>query len=362
MRRRRTFTAALSSLTALLLLVGFTAAPVAALDGGDGAQESASDNEVPEEYCTDVTGLVADEVPFDQVIWVGDLPEDLQPSGVPWKLVTPDVVAAIALGVVPNQCDVLDPNDPPYDPREDELAPDGDAHLDRETDEGSTLIIVNGTVDESADGPGFESLLESSLEENGAVDPAVGVNDGEKDYGIDPGVQYWSDGTIYAENDVVVIGKTAGVEVDCIGEECELNLRGVPSFADVAVPSHSEDDPRDLPEEPDDGTSDGADIGDDAADSADEPDESPTDEGSDRTETSTSDEDDDADGDAGDDESGGAAGDETDQAAGDDVDETAGGATDHRTSTRASGPGFGIGLAIVAVLGAVLLVARRGPS
>lgn len=260
----------------LLVVVGSAVAPVGAVDDTERPEiaDSEAEDEFPEEICTDVPDIVVDEVPFDQVIWIGDLPEELQPDNVPADLVTPRTVAAIVAGVTPNQCEVFDPNDPPYDPREDDVDPDGGADVVEETEEGSTLIIVNGTLNRSADGPGFEVLLEVVPEANGELDPEVRLNDGEKDYVVDPGVQYWDDGTVYLENDVVVIGKRVGVEYDCNGEECELDIRGTPNLVDYpAIPSHSDaDHTSDTQTDEGDGTdgddSDDAD-GDDSTDSTD---------------------------------------------------------------------------------------------
>lgn len=233
------------------------------LTGTEAATQS--DDPFPEEVCTDLTGLVHEEFPYDQVIWVDDLPqdaqdsmqpsampgyeelpEDAQPPGVPWTILTPRAIGSIGFGAAPNQCDVVDPNDPPYDPTEDDLDPDADGDVVEETEAGTTLLIVNGTLNRSGEGPGGEATVEFDAAEDGEANPEIRLNDGEKDYAVDPGLRYWDDGTIVAENDVTVIGMTAGGEVDCIGEECELDVRGAPGLVDYpSVPSHSTEDPRD---------------------------------------------------------------------------------------------------------------------
>lgn len=359
----------------VLVVVGAAAAPVAAIDGADTTEteDNAEDDEFPEEVCTDVTGLAAEEVPFDQVIWIDDLPEELQPDNVPANLVTPRTVAAIATGVTPNQCEVFDPNDPPYDPREDDVDPDGDADVVEETEEGSTLIVVNGTLNRSADGPGFEVLVETVPGADGELDPEVSINDGEKDYVLDPGVQYWEDGTVYLENDVVVIGKRAGVEYDCNGEECELDVRGAPHLADYpTVPSHTDEDHTsdatgddgddsdvDEPDGADDpdppNTADStdttdADDTDDAGDADDGDDAESTDAGEDDGSDAGSDDGSDADG-SGDDTGDGTE--TADDGAGDDGDQPA------QAAAQGDGPGFGAGLAVLSVLFATVLARRR---
>lgn len=410
-------------LLAVVTIVGFVA-PVSAIDAnnvtsGDGTTTDEApttttntiqtDGHVPEEVCTDITGTVQEEVPFDQVIWVDDLPEDVQdqmqpsalpgydqlpedaqPPGAPWTILTPRAIAGILLGAAPNQCDVADPNDPPWDPTEDNVAPDGGADVDEETEEGSTLVIVNGTLDQTSEGPSGEGSLELVPAENGSVDPALMINDGEKNYGVDSGIEYWNDGTIYGETDVTVIGLTVGGEMDCIGEECNPHLRGVPKFTDYpAIPSHSSEDPREDTDEGTGGTTDSSDPGtgtgstDTSPDATGATDSSGSDstrsddnsDGSSSSSSTGSSSSSDANGgstsagtgdsssgssDGGDSGSGTDASTDSDDGGGSDSDAPAAQEqSNNETTTEGDGPGFGAGIAVLALLGGTLLARRR---
>lgn len=367
------------ALMVLLVAVGFTAVPAAAVDGTDATRtENGDGDEFPEVVCTDITGAVGDELPYDRVIWVDDLPEELQPENVPWNLVTPRSVASIVLGVSPNQCDVFDPNDPPYDPREDDVDPDGDADVVEGTEDGTTLIVVNGTLNRSADGPGGEIVVEFAPESDGEVDPELRINDGEKDYALDPGVRYWGDGTVYVENDVVVLGKRAGVEFDCNGDECEVDLRGAPRLVDYpTVPSHTDEDHLSDSQ----GNDDVNDGDGDVSDGSEDPDST---DGSDTDNAETPTDDTGGDDTAGDGSDAGTdadAGDRTDADVGDgdEVDDADDGSADGDDGTeetddgsesdsagqpaqagaQGDGPGFGAGLAALSVLIATLMARRR---
>ncbi|QLD88845.1 hypothetical protein HWV07_07295 [Natronomonas salina] len=253
-----------------LTVVGLSIAPIASVaapdDGSDIDQQttdvgpSTQANEsgpFPQEICTDLLGMAHEEMPYDQIVWVDDLPESAQPPGVPWTVITPSAVAGIVVGATPNQCDVLDPNDPPYDPiqdDEDNLAPDAGGDV-QPGENGEVLFIVNGTLDNTSEGPSGVAEADLELTENGTIDPNARLNDGEKDYGVDPGLQYWSDGTTYFETDVFVFGSRVGVENDCFGQECNTRLRGLPTFTEIpALPSHTD---RERPNEggSDDGSS-----------------------------------------------------------------------------------------------------------
>jgi hypothetical protein len=275
--RNRGFTA----LLAVGLLVGLLVAPVgtvAAQDGGGGP--------FPEELCTDLLELLHEEIPYDQIIWVNDLPQEAQPPGVPWSVVTPRAIAGIVVGASPNQCEVQDPNDPTYDPREDNVDPDGGGDV-QQGDDGEVLFIFNGTLDRSAEGPGVEGQMGVTPGANGSLDPAFALNDGEKDYGLDPRFEYWEDGTTYFETDVFVLKKKLGFEIDCFGEECNVKTRGLPHFVDYpALPSHTDrerpkDDSEDTPE-PDDEDDADDDSGTDGGGSDDGP---SSDDGPEETET-----------------------------------------------------------------------------
>jgi hypothetical protein len=286
--------ATVTCFVATLLVIGFTAAPVAAADGtgisfgddgvsisvgddvsvdagqdgvnvsedvddedtdpdsktpevddptqGDDEEDDGEEGPFPEQVCTDVTGEVHDSAPYEQVPWFDDLPEEAQPPGVPTSVITPEAVAGIVFGVTPNQCEVQDPNDPSYDPREDDVDPDADANLAQfGPDDGGfeTVVTYDVTLNESGEGPGSSGVIyvvdNPEFGDNGAD---IAVNDGEKDYAVQPRVRYWDGGNVsYAKNDVWLLGSRLGVDVDCDGEECQPGTGGLPHYADYpAVP------------------------------------------------------------------------------------------------------------------------------
>jgi hypothetical protein len=187
-------------------------------------------------------GLMHENAPYDQLIWVSDLPDDAQPPGVPWTVITPKAVGGIVVAVTPSQCEIQDPNDPSWDPtREgDNLSPDGGGDV-QQGENGEVLIIVNGTLDNTSEGPSGIAEAGLNITENGTLDPNTRINDGEKEYGVDPQLKYWSDGTTYFETDVYVIGSRLGGEMDCFGEECNFKIRGLPRFVEIpALPSPSD--------------------------------------------------------------------------------------------------------------------------
>ena len=272
-------------LFAAVTVVGLAIAPIAAVAAPADEQEAdqqssefgtnAQANEsgpLPEEICTDLLGMIHEDAPYDQIIWVSDLPEDAQPPGVPWTVITPSAIAGIVVGATPNQCAVQDPNDPTYDPiqnDDDNVDPDADGDA-QPSEDGRVLVIVNGTLDNTSEGPGATAEADLELTENGTLDPEATLNDGEKDFGVDPRLQYWSDGTTYFETDVYVFGTRVGAEHDCFGEECNIGVRGLPNFVDYpATPSHTD---RERPneddgEDSDDGTAGGENGADDGPDS-----------------------------------------------------------------------------------------------
>jgi len=286
-------TRTLAVLVTVVAVVGLAVAPVAAAQTDDGTtdadesgdsddgesnesddsalagdapvvSERADHGPFPDEICTDLLAMVDEEAPYDQVIWVSDLPEDAQPPGVPWDVITPEAIGGIVVGATPNQCEVQDPNDPTYDPREDNVDPDGNADV-QEDGEGKVLVIVNGTLNKSGEGPGVTGEADLDIGENGSLDPDASLNDGEKDYRVDPGLQYWNDGTTYFETDVYVFEKSFGAEKDCFGEECNIGTRGLPEFADYpSVPAPSDRErPDDGNDEEESDDEDGADADDD---------------------------------------------------------------------------------------------------
>lgn len=269
-----------------MTVVGLSIAPVASvaapLDGPDIGQQTTDlgpntqaneSGPFPEEICTDLLAMAHEEMPYDQIIWVDDLPEsvprdipgkdqlpeEVRPPGIPWSVITPSAIGGIIVGATPSHCEVQNPNDLSYNPiqdNEDNLDPDAGGDV-QPGETGEALVIVNGTLDQTSQGPSGVAEADLELTENGTIDPNARLNDGEKDYGVDPGLQYWSDGTTFFETDVYVFGTRVGVENDCFGEECNTRLRGLPTFFDLpALPSHTD---RERPNEG--GSDDGSDEG-----------------------------------------------------------------------------------------------------
>jgi len=284
--------ATLSCLVAVLMVVGFTAAPAAAVDDGvsvsddgvsvgldgngvevdddgdvtvendtstveesipseddapdegtlpdeeDIAPDDSTDDEegpFPSAVCTDVGDQAQENVPFEQVPWFDDLPEQAQPPGVPTNLITPEVAAAIVFGATPNQCEVQDPNDPSVDPQNPPSDPGASATPSRYgqyRDGAVGLVFYEVTANESGEGPGVSGKVGGlATSEFGDADAELTVNDGEKDYTVDPRVRYHDGGsTAMAETNVELLGTRLGVVMDCDGEECQPGTRGLPQF------------------------------------------------------------------------------------------------------------------------------------
>ena len=204
--------------------------------------------DVPADLCYDAAGEAQERVPFEEVPWFDDLPEEVPPPpGVPTDVLTPESAAAIAFGFVPHQCDVQDPYDPSVDPTDPPREPDADVDVQRfgQFEDGAVALVrYDLTMNESGEGPGVSGMVGGlGTTEFGDADLELTVNDGEKDYSVDPRVRYFDDGTAFGETDVVLFGQRLGVEVDCDGEECQPGLRGLPELTDIpAVPAPTEQD------------------------------------------------------------------------------------------------------------------------
>ncbi|MFT4905264.1 MAG: hypothetical protein ACI8UR_001838 [Natronomonas sp.] len=206
--------------------------------------DSGSDNgqTFPSELCTDVGELVMNNVPLGQVPWFDALPSSLQPPGVPTDLITPESVAAIAFGAVPNQCEVQDPNDPSVDPTDPPRDPGVDVTVARAgqyRDGAVALVYYDVTLNESGEGPGVSGKIGTlATSSAGDVDLTLTVNDGEKDYTVDPRVRYWDDGTAYIETNIGLLGSRLGIVVECNGQECQPGTRGLPQLVELpAIPA-----------------------------------------------------------------------------------------------------------------------------
>jgi hypothetical protein len=222
-------------------------------DGGD-ADPSVDSSDIPIEEspvdpCRDVGSDIQENVPFEQAPWFDDLPQEAQPPGVPTNLITPEVVAAIVFGATPNQCEVQDPNDPSVDPTDPPSDPNADVDPTRvgEYNDGVVaLVYYEATLNESGEGPGVSGMVGGlGTSSFGDADARLTVNDGEKDYTVDPRVRYFDDGTGMAETDVDLLGTSLGVVMTCDGEECQPGTRGLPEFQKppaIPAPTSQEDD------------------------------------------------------------------------------------------------------------------------
>jgi hypothetical protein len=226
----------------------------ASLDETEGATddtpfENETDEPFPKEVCTDAGDRAEENVPFGEVPWFDDLPEEAQPPGVPTDIVTPEAVAAIVFGATPNQCEVQNPNDPSYNPvtGDDEVNPGYDREVQYigENDGGVLAVVLyDVTLNESGNGPGTSGVVAIGANPDyGDNQLRFAVDDGEKEYAVEPRVRYWEDGSAYTYTDVEALNKRVGVEVDCDGEECQPGTRGLPQFAESpAFPAPTGDD------------------------------------------------------------------------------------------------------------------------
>jgi hypothetical protein len=229
-------------------------APGVSVDAGTDTSAVENDSETPVNYsdipleelpvdlCRDVLGDVQETVPLGQLPGLGALPSALQPPGVPTDLLTPEAVVGIVFGAVPNQCEVVNPYDPPVDPTDPPRDPAVDVEVQRlgEYNGGPVGVVrLDATLDESGEGPGATVVVGALANpEFGDIDLSLTVNDGEKDYTVDPRVRYWDDGTAYVETNIGLLGSRLGVVVECNGQECQPGTRGLPQLVELpAIPA-----------------------------------------------------------------------------------------------------------------------------
>ena len=198
------------------------------------------------------TNLEASDLPTETLPSIQDLPDAAKPPGVPTSILSNEAVLGIALGLVPAPCDVVTPNDPPVDPTDPPEDPAYEFDIkklgqtERLGNQGGVAIIsYDSTLNESGEGPGVSgSLAGLATSEFGDVEGKLVVNDGEKDYGVDPRFQYKND-SFSGEAVLLVFGKNAGVAGECenlqeasgaLGDiqndplgPCEYQLVGLPN-------------------------------------------------------------------------------------------------------------------------------------
>lgn len=158
------------------------------------------------------------DLPVGALPGLGDLPESVQPPGLPANLITPEAVTGIALGFVPGPCEVVDPTDPQVDPTDLPDEPGGELDVVRfgqYQGGGVGVVSYDATLNESDDGPGISGVNGILVTPQFAdSNHELVVNDGRHDYGVDPRLRWNDDGYQY-EAVLVLLGKHAGVEGHC---------------------------------------------------------------------------------------------------------------------------------------------------
>jgi|GEM_PF-1686931 len=162
------------------------------------------------------------DLPAEALPSIQDLPQEAVPSGVPTSILSNDAVLGIALGLVPAPCDIQTPNDPSVDPTDppSEPAYDFDVKKFGQTERlgnqgGVAVITYDSTLNESGEGPGVSGMLGGlTTSEFGDLDGELVVNDGEKDYGVDPRVRY-NDDSFEGEAVLLIFGNQAGIDGEC---------------------------------------------------------------------------------------------------------------------------------------------------
>lgn len=183
---------------------------------------------LPESRCTDVPGRVNENVPYEDVPYQDDLPEEA-PRPIP-PFITPRSVGNIVVGVVPNQCEIQDPNDPSVDPTDPPTDPEADVTVARfgEYEDGGVFLVYYRASLNGSDGPGVSGYAGGIAYSTAAkTDHRVAASDGEKEYFVSPRV----DGDTSTAEAAVTPGTPflqVTAEVDCSGGECQPGTEGVP--------------------------------------------------------------------------------------------------------------------------------------
>ncbi len=196
--------------------------------------------DTPEETCTDVPGRVNDNVPYEELPSQDDLPEDA-PNPIP-PFITPRGVVNLVTGAAPNQCEVVnpddpavDPNNPPDDPAYDIVVLRNDPYKDGRV----VRVYYRVTLDDSEGGPTVYGYAGGIAYSDGAgTSPAATYYDGNgKKYSTDPMVR-GDDSTADGEANVGAPFGSVGGTVDCSGGECQPGTSGIPTVTEYpAVPA-----------------------------------------------------------------------------------------------------------------------------
>jgi len=194
----------------------------------------------PEETCTNVPERANENVPYEELPSQDDLPEDA-PTPVP-PFITPRGVANLIIGVAPNQCEVVDPDDPAVDPSNPPDDPAYDVIVFRNDpykDGRVVRVYYRVTLDDEDDGPEVYGFAGGLVYSGGAgTSPSATYDDGSgKQYSTDPMVR-GDDSTADGEADVGAPFGSVGATVDCSGGECQPGTSGIPTAAEYpAVPA-----------------------------------------------------------------------------------------------------------------------------
>jgi hypothetical protein len=176
----------------------------------------------------DSLDIGTDDVPAQSLPGLDDLPSEAVPSGVPTDLLSTQALLGIVFGITPAPCEVVNPNDPPYDPvtGDDEFDPayDEEVQYIGENDGGILAVFLyDATLNESGNGPGISTVTAIGANPDyGDIDLRYGVEDGEKEYAVDPRLRY-NDDRVWGEAKLVLLGKNIGAGGSCDRPE-QVNL------------------------------------------------------------------------------------------------------------------------------------------
>ena len=192
----------------------------------------------PEERCTNVPKRANENVPYEELPSQDQLPEQV-PNPIP-PFITPESLANLVVGVAPNQCDIQDPNDPSVDPNDPPSTPGAEVHVlraEQYKDGGALWMTYRAGLSED-EGPAVSGSLGAVIYSGNAyANPNLAVNDGEKDYAVDPEFD-GDDSTAEGSAEASAPFGTIGGEMDCAGGECQPDSSGIPKFQDYpAIPA-----------------------------------------------------------------------------------------------------------------------------
>lgn len=195
--------------------------------------------DAPQEACTNVPKQAHENIPYEQLPWQDDLPEDA-PRPIPGFLGY-KAVAGIVLNMAPNQCEIQDPSDPSVDPTDPPSDPDADVTVLRQgqfRDGGVVWITYEATLDKSSGGPGVSGDI-GAIAYSGGVnqDSSATLDDGAQEYSVNPRF----DGDTSTAGGTVTVSAPFGTvrpTMECYGGECHFSTPSLPSFAEYpAIPA-----------------------------------------------------------------------------------------------------------------------------